>query len=106
MCITTSPIIELEPTAFQRQKSFYGKARYFSTCNYIVLKSYDTIVCSYEKSSGRFHRHWSGYSSTTLRHVDAFISMRHGRNLAMSKHKWENLPVEPIPDEILNCFCY
>lgn len=101
-----SRVHTLDPCARQEQKSFWGKALYFSTPHYIALKSYGTIVCSYDTRSGTFHRHWSGYSRTTLRHVEAFLSLCCERERGVGKSEWENLPVESVPHEILDCFCY
>ena len=62
---------ELTPT--DGRKSFYGKAVVIVEDNgETVLQSYDTFVCKITKS-GEFVRLWSGYSTTTMRHVNSFL---------------------------------
>ena len=57
-----------------RRKSFYGKARIKETENgEKVLQSYNTEVCKIN-ASGQFVRMWGGYSATTMRHVNSFLS--------------------------------
>lgn len=57
-----------------RRKSFYGKARIKETENgEKVLQSYNTEVCKIN-ANGRFVRMWGGYSATTMRHVNSFLS--------------------------------
>lgn len=80
------------------RKSFYGK------CAVIMdetghdynayLRSYDTIVC-YIDNNGILHRTWSGYSATTMRHINAFcryFNLPYG-----GKSWWESLDVETLP---------
>lgn len=56
-------------------KSFYGKAVVIVKDNgEKVLLSYNTEVCKIT-SGGEFVRMWSGYSVTTMRHVNAFLSL-------------------------------
>jgi hypothetical protein len=63
-------VIELTP--INGRKSFYGKAVAIENDNgKIELKSYNTIVAKIE--NGKFYRLWSGYSQTTMNHVNAFI---------------------------------
>lgn len=55
------------------RKSFYGKAQVIENKDGSkYLRSYETIVCSID-ASGKFKRHWSGYSPTTMRHVNSFL---------------------------------
>lgn len=64
-------IISLSPV--DGRKSFYGKAVALkSTDGTWWCRSYNTIVCSVDKN-GTFHRHWDGYSATTMQHINAFI---------------------------------
>lgn len=57
-----------------RRKSFYGKARIKETENgEKVLQSYNTEVCKINVN-GQFVRMWGGYSATTMRHVNSFLS--------------------------------
>lgn len=66
-------IYELSPADYR--KSFYGKARVIEKDNgEKVLQSYCTDVCKVT-SDGRFVRLWSGYSATTMRHVNSFLSL-------------------------------
>lgn len=61
---------ELSP--INRQKSFYGKAEVIERDNGdIELRSYNTIVARIR--NGRFERLWSGYSATTMKHVNSFL---------------------------------
>lgn len=54
-------------------KSFYGKAVVIEKDNgETVLQSYDTEVCKID-SNGEFVRLWSGYSATTMRHINSFL---------------------------------
>ena len=61
---------ELKPT--NGRKSFYGKAEVIQNDNGdIELKSYSTIVARIR--NGKFERLWSGYSATTMNHINSFI---------------------------------
>ena len=74
------------------QKSFYGKAIQTETANTYYLKSYNTIVCSIDKETGEFSRHWGGYSATTAKHINAFRTM-HGFD-TINKNEWVSLPTK------------
>ena len=55
------------------RKSFYGKAKIIEYENGDVeLLSYNTIVCRIH--NGSFQRVWNGYSATTMRHINAFLT--------------------------------
>ena len=57
------------------RKSFYGKAYVVEKNNGdTVLLSYDTEVCKITVN-GEFIRLWDGYSATTMRHVNSFLSL-------------------------------
>lgn len=87
-------IYELTPGGYDRAKSFYGKAKVIETDEETFLQSYDTTVCKIDKS-GEFVRMWSGYSATTMRHINAFIEM-----FGISgggKKWWDALPAEEKP---------
>ena len=63
-------IFELIPIG--NRKSFYGKAEVIERDNGdIELKSYQTIVARIR--NGKFERLWSGYSLTTMNHINSFI---------------------------------
>lgn len=84
-------IYELTPTGYDRAKSFYGKAKVIEKDGETVLQSYDTEVCKINASGG-FVRLWSGYSVTTMRHINSFIDMF---GIEGGGKKWWNaLPVE------------
>ena len=62
--------IELKPT--NGRKSFYGKCEAIQHDNGdIELRSYNTIVARIR--NGKFERLWSGYSATTMNHINSFI---------------------------------
>lgn len=66
---------ELSPMGYERAKSFYGKAKVIEKDNgETVLQSYDTEVCKIT-SGGEFVRLWSGYSVTTMRHINSFLQL-------------------------------
>lgn len=82
-------IFELKPV--NGQKSFYGKAQVLVFMGEHYLKSYDTLVCSYNPNSGAFWRLWTGYSATTMRHVNAFLAL-YGLP-GGGKQWWDSFPV-------------
>lgn len=55
-----------------------------------VLVSYDTPVCAIR--GGEFARLWSGYSATTMRHVNMFRA-EHCMP-SMTKAQWEKMEME------------
>ena len=60
------------PIMNDRAKSFYNKAIVIEKDNGdIELQSYTTIVCRIR--NGKFEKLWDGYSSTTMRHINAFL---------------------------------
>lgn len=68
-------IYESSPMGYERAKSFYGKAKVIEKDNgETVLQSYNTEVCKIT-SGGEFVRLWSGYSATTMRHVNSFLQL-------------------------------
>jgi len=87
MTITT-----LNPAWFQNQKSFYGKAHVMRLGSKYWLKSYDTVVCTYDEETCEFERTWSGYSVTTMRHVNAFCNLFGLPR--MSKAEWLRLEAQ------------
>ena len=89
-----------ELPCFDSRKSFYGKAQIIEPeSGSKLLKSYSTIVASVDASGG-FHRHWEGFSATTMRHVNSFLDFcsLHGGGKAW----WNNCPVEPITERSFN----
>lgn len=73
-------------------KSFYGKAIVKPIPGGVILQSYETDVAAC--IDGRFIRLWSGYSATTMRHVNAFAAYC-GLNKG-GKKWWDSLKVECI----------
>ena len=66
-------VFELMPD--NNRKSFYGRALVYVTDDGTkTLRSYQTAVCRVTPD-GVFHRMWSGYSATTMRHVNAFLKL-------------------------------
>ena len=70
------------------QKSYYGKAHYYEYENVIFLRSYETTVCRI--IDGKFERLWSGFSKTTLAHVNDFRKL-YGMS-PLNKKDWLSLP--------------
>lgn len=55
----------------------------------IVLQSYDTIILELDKESRKIRKKWTGYSKTTMNHINSFL---HLYNLpTLSKKEWEKL---------------
>lgn len=54
------------------QKSYYGKATTRTENNAVILKSYNTDVCKIE--NGKIFRLWAGWSSTTAKHINDFLT--------------------------------
>lgn len=85
-------IYDLPVMGHERAKSFYGKAKIIETDNgEKVLQSYNTFVCRIT-AAGRFVRMWGGYSATTMRHVNSFLSF-YGMN-GGGESWWDMQPVE------------
>lgn len=84
------------------QGSFYGKAKVIEKEDgSILLKSYDTIVCGFtpDEETGEivFKRFWSGYSVTTMKHVNDFVEQYKNMTcqvLTGGKKWWLSLPCE------------
>ena len=55
----------------------------------LVLRSYYTDVCSYDLQTGLFTKTWSGYSNTTLKHINIFRSFL--KLPQFSKREWIEL---------------
>lgn len=95
--------VELVPGMHDGRKSFYKKAyvEYTSegmngVCS-VTLKSYGLPVARIN-GHGEFERLWSGYSDTTMRHINSFIrqyaaNIRADANLMGGKKWWSSLPV-------------
>lgn len=88
-------IYDLPVMGYDRAKSFYGKAKVIEKDNgEKVLQSYNTEVCKIG-SNGKFVRLWGGYSVTTMRHVNSFLSFF---GIPGGGKAWWNMqPVEKSP---------
>lgn len=40
----------------------------------IFLQSYDTVILSVDKETGKIEKFWDGYSVTTMKHINDFLS--------------------------------
>ena len=85
------PINE-RPLTATLQKSYYGKAVVITNGAEIALRSYNTIVASYNTATGEFKRLWSGWSVTTNKHINDFCILLHIPTF--NKKEWVSLPVE------------
>lgn len=72
--MTTNFVRTVDLVPADGRKSFYGKARVLLEDDGTkVLFSYGTAVCKLS-SAGDVSRLWEGWSATTGRHVQAFLS--------------------------------
>lgn len=65
-------IFELSP--IDNRKSFYGKAHVIQNGHTVQLQSYDTIVLEWDEDKKTLTRYWDGYSATTMRHINSFMT--------------------------------
>ena len=72
------------------QKSYYGKAKTRTENNATILTSYATDVAKIE--NGKLFRLWSGWSSTTAKHINDFCK-QYGLP-TISKKEWLQMPCE------------
>ena len=72
------------------RKSFYQKAVVLEEGNRLILRSYNTDVAEFDRTTGRIKRLWSGYSATTMRHINAFVRYC-GLACVGGKKWWESL---------------
>ena len=72
------------------QKSYYGKDHYYEYENAVYLRSYGTTVCRI--IDGEFQRLWSGFSKTTLNHVNDFRKL-YGME-PLNKKGWLSIPCD------------
>lgn len=84
------------------QASYYGKAKTITEGNVVSLKSYNTIVASYDKSTQEFKRLWNGFSTTTQNHINDFRKLFNLEKL--SKKEWLALPCENVA-RIVTIYC-
>lgn len=89
-------IKELVP--YDSHKSFYKKAYiYRDENNNLFLKSYSTYVCCIDED-GVFHRFWDGESTTTSRHIAAFLQYAgiYSRSNCGGVRWWRSIYVEDL----------
>lgn len=72
------------------QKSYYGKATTRTENGATILTSYATDVCKIE--NGKIFRLWAGWSSTTAKHINDFLTQNGFAKL--SKKEWVQMPCE------------
>lgn len=94
-------IITLE-SIYDHAKSFYNKAKYMKEyyCHSTleVLKSYDTEVMAvvyHEIDEPRIFKLWDGYSPTTMRHINEYLSQNFADNIG-GKKWWDSLPLSDM----------
>lgn len=84
-------LYDLKPT--DGHKSFYGMAKVKDCEETHFLYSYGLMVAGIE--DGLLHRHWGGYSATTMRHINSFCETYGASKI--NKKKWLEMPVEVRP---------
>jgi hypothetical protein len=85
--MTTTKATKLTATL---QKSYYGKAKTRQEGNAVILTSYATDVARIE--GGKLFRLWSGWSSTTAKHINDFCK-QYGLP-TLNKSEWMAMPCE------------
>ena len=50
-----------------------NRALLINAGDHVYLQSYDTIILDYDRAAGMIKKMWSGYSMTTLKHVNTFL---------------------------------
>ena len=83
------------------QKDYYGKAHILIDDNYIILKSYDTLVLAIHRKTNNLVRLWSGWSSTTAKHINDFL-LQNGFN-RINKKEWLNMPCYNTDETFNEC---
>lgn len=62
-----------------------NRAITIATDNEIFLQSYDTIILSLNTNTGEIKKLWDGFSTTTLKHINEFLS---AFGLSFNKKSW------------------
>lgn len=79
---------ELQPSEFDRHKSFYHKARIEENMyGTKFLYSYETLVAYIKK--GTLYKASSAWSRTTARHIKSFSDRYATNNPYLGKHDWD-----------------
>lgn len=87
--MSRATINTFELPCYDSRKSFYGKAKVIETEDGRYLQSYDTVVC-FLSYGGTFIKKWSGYSATTMRHINSFMKFI-GWDECNGKKWWDSL---------------
>ena len=85
--------VEIRPS--DGHKSFYGKAKMvqYEGTVYWTVRSYHTDVALMRKTDEgmvKVIRLWMGYSRTTMRHINAAMSML-GASQKITRKQWESI---------------
>lgn len=80
---------ELKPHGYN-QKSYYDKAIIIEDGNKRILQSYKTKVLEY--ANGKLFRLWNGWSTTTAKHINSFLTAYGLPKL--TKKQWFELPIK------------
>lgn len=92
---TIKEIHELAPQ--NGRQSFYNKAHILYTKNNnVFLKSYDTIICRVDETTGQVYRYTDHISNTTNAHIKSFITAFIGSGFYIRGDYWK-LPLEKQP---------
>ena len=79
------------------RKSFYNKAHIiYANGDNVFLKSYDTIICRIDETTGKVYRYTDHISNTTCAHIKSFISAFIGSRFYTHGDYWK-LPLEKQP---------
>lgn len=62
--------------------------------NHIYLQSYDTLILDVDKTMGTLKKLWSGYSVTTLKHINEFTKRYSMRFCKRSWLDFDNANIE------------
>ena len=63
-----------------------NRALVIDTGDSVILQSYDTDIIKIDKTTGNIIKLWSGYSITTLKHINEF--MRSYNGMTFNKKQW------------------
>lgn len=81
----------------RRGRFFTGKACMYEHNGIYTLRSYGAVVCQCEPKTGKFRRCWTGWSRTTARHLQYFLTTIGLDIRAPYKAEWEAMAFE-CPD--------
>lgn len=75
---------------YDSRKSFYGKAQVIVDGDNFTLSSYSTNVLRWDEARQELTPLWSGYSVTTMRHINSFL-IHLGIRAPGGKAWWDSL---------------